>query len=269
VTETILITGAAGTIGAHLRQSLRAPDRLLRLLDTKLQVALNDGEQAELLVGSFLERTTIDSACQGVDAVIHLGGLSTGGFTWEEYLEVNINGTFSVLDAARRVGTERVVFASSNHAVGFDPIYSGAVPDYLFPRPDSYYGVSKVAGEALCSLFHDRYQMDTIALRIGSYLERPTHERHLWSWLSPGDCTRLFEAALVAARPGFRIVWGVSANTRGSVSLEEGRAIGYVPRDNAEEFVKDVTTHSESDDPGDLKRIGGAFTALDFDHVDD
>jgi uronate dehydrogenase len=259
--DVVLITGAQGAIGSMLRTSLRQPGRRLRLLDVMPLSPLEPGENAELITGSFLDPETIAAACSGARAIVHMGGLSHAGYSWPEYLEVNIHGTQVVAEAARRAGVERVVYASSNHAVGFAPLRdSGLVPDHEYPRPDSYYGASKVASEALLSLYHDRYGLDAICLRIGSYRERPFDQRSLWSWLSPGDCTRLVEAALTTPRPGFRVIWGVSANSRAAVSLDEGRAIGYQPLDDAEDYANEI--------PDDLQRwhdVGGPYTAPDLE----
>jgi uronate dehydrogenase len=259
--DVVLITGAQGAIGSMLRTSLRQPGRRLRLLDVLPLSPLAPGENAELITGSFLDPETIAAACSDVRAIIHLGGLSHAGYSWPEYLEVNIHGTQVVAEAARRAGVERVVYASSNHAVGFAPLRDGGlVPDHEYPRPDSYYGTSKVASEALLSLYHDRYGLDAICLRIGSYRERPFDQRSLWSWLSPGDCTRLVEAALTTPRPGFRVIWGVSANSRAAVSLDEGRAIGYQPLDDAEAYANEIP-----DDRQHWHDIGGPYTAPDLE----
>lgn len=260
----VLITGANGIIGSLLRRTLRQPTRHLRLLDLATQPALEPDERATLIAGSFLDADLMNVACEGVDAIIHLGGLSTGGYAWHEYLDVNINGTREVLEAARRANVPRVIYASSHHAVGFHPSSDETlVPDYLYPRPDSIYGVTKATSESLCSLYHDRYGLDTICLRIGSFRERPTDRRSLWSWLSPGDCTRLFEATLRTPSPGFRLVWGVSANTRGIVSMVEASAIGYVPLDNAEDYAAEIEADGTRDD-GELF-MGGPYTAPDVD----
>lgn len=257
--DIILITGAQGTIGSMLRRSLRQPGRHLRLLDVAALSPLETDEDAELITGSFLDPEIMESACRGARAIVHLGGLSHSGFSWSEYLDVNIHGTYLLAEAARHAGVERVVYASSNHAVGFAPLRDdGPVPDNEYPRPDTYYGVSKVASEALLSMYHDRHGLDAVCLRIGSYLDRPINLRSLWSWLSPADCTRLVEAALTTPSPGFRVVWGVSANSRAAVSHNEGRAIGYEPLDNAEDYAKEITG-----DQSEWKYVGGPYTAPD------
>jgi NADP-dependent aldehyde dehydrogenase len=257
--DIILVTGARGAIGSMLRRSLRQPGRHLRLLDVATLSPLEPDENAELICGSFLDPETMESACRGVRAIVHLGGLSHSGFLWPEYLDVNIHGTYLLAEAARRAGVERIVYASSNHAVGFAPLRDeGPLPDNEYPRPDTFYGVSKVASEALLSMFHDRHGLDVVCLRIGSYLERPVNVRSLWSWLSPADCTRLVQAALTTPTPGFRVVWGVSANSRAAVSLDEGRAIGYEPLDDAEEYAREITG-----DQTVWRFVGGPYTAPD------
>jgi uronate dehydrogenase len=254
--DVILITGAQGSIGSMLRHSLRQPGRRLRLLDLQPLAPLEPDENAELITGSFLDLDLLANACRDARAIVHLGGLSHVGYSWPDYLDVNIHGTYVVAEAARAAGVERVVYASSNHAVGFTPLREGeAVSGAAYPRPDTFYGLSKMASEGLLSLYHDRYGLASICLRIGTYRDRPFDQRSLWSWLSPGDCTRLVEAALTSVNPGFRTVWGVSANGRGVVSLAEGRAIGYEPLDNAEDYAQEVDA-----DQVEWRYVGGPYT---------
>jgi uronate dehydrogenase len=245
----ILLTGASGSIGHMLRPRLAHHD--LRLTD----VRADDGVEAL----DVTDAAAVERACRGADAVVHLGGVAGEG-PFEEVLAVNVRGTERVLEAAHRTGVPRVVLASSNHAVGLcrraDAGPAG-LPDDVPARPDSYYGWSKAAMEALGRLYHDRHGLHVICLRIGSCGDRPADSRDLSVWLSPDDVARLVEASLTAT--GWRLVWGVSANTRRWWSAEGGRAIGYAPADDAENWAAEV---GEPDpDAPEHQVVGGSMTA--------
>jgi nucleoside-diphosphate-sugar epimerase len=266
MTQRILVTGAAGALGRVARSGLAGDGREIVLLDIAEQEPVASGEAARLLAASVDDVEAVVAAAQGVDAIVHLAGVDARR-RWDEYVAVNITGTYAVFEAARRAGVPRVFYASSNHAIGFaSHPPEGQLPAGLFPRPDSYYGVGKVACEALGSLYHDRHGIDVVCARIGSCRPTPDDPRCLWSWLSYPDFLRLAEAALQCPAPGFAIVWGVSANTRGWWSLAEGRAIGYEPRDDAEDFAEQALAGSAvtagADGP---ERVGGPFTAAEFD----
>ncbi len=247
-----------------LRPRLARPDRTLRLLDT---ASLTAGPAEEVVRASVTDMAAMTAACRGASAMIHLAGIS-GEASWEEILEVNIHGTYVAFEAARRAGVPRVIFASSNHAVGFSPRENFPVPDYAFPAPDTYYGVAKVTGEGLAALYHHRYGLDAICIRILSCFPKPRSARSLATWLSPDDAGRLFEACLTVPRPGFRVVFGVSANTRGGwVSLREAEALGYKPQDDAESLADEVIAEFGEPDPADpvFRYLGGEFTLPGLD----
>jgi nucleoside-diphosphate-sugar epimerase len=257
-----------------LRSRLARPDRVLRLLDVAplpeltgpAPVGTGPGGarsvgSEETVIASVTDLDAMTTACAAVDAVIHLGGIPTED-AWAAILDVNINGAYTVFEAARRARVPRVVFASSNHAVGFVPPTRYPVAEDARPEPDTYYGVSKAAGEALAALYARRYGLETICVRIMSCFERPRDARMLSTWLSPDDAGRLFEACLTAPAPGFRVIYGVSDNTRGGwVSLDGARALGYQPSDDAEDYAAAVLSEGEPGpaDPA-FRYLGGDFT---------
>ena len=125
--------------------------------------------------------------------------------------------------------------------------------------PDTYYGVGKVATEALGSLYHDRYGMAVAALRIGTFRDRPVSRRHLSTWLSPDDLCRLVDAVLRAPDLGFAVVYGISANTRRWWDLAPAQALGYHPHDDAEAYAEQVlaATPDQTPDDPDVAYLGG------------
>ena len=232
----ILITGAAGTIGHDLRQGLRGRHELLRLLDVAPQEPARDGE--EVVTADVADGAAVAEAPAGVDAIVHLAANPVDA-PFDVLLEPNIVGTQRVFEAALAAGVPRVVYASSHHAAGFWPrSHPMRVTDPV--RPDSHYGVSKVFGEAVARLCHDKHGLQVACLRIQSWTERPTDSRHLGSWLSPRDGVELVDRCLSAPGLGFAVIWGVSANTRGWLVQEDLAWLGWEPVDDAEAFAAEV-----------------------------
>ncbi|MGY2084893.1 NAD-dependent epimerase/dehydratase family protein [Blastococcus sp. SYSU DS0539] len=262
----VLITGAAGLIGTVLRGGLPERGWALRSVDVVPVVEPRPGE--EHLVADVTDLGAMVEAARGASAIVHLAGIATES-TWAAISHANIEGTYCTLEAARLAGVPRVVLASSNHASGFterpaDELLREADAP---PRPDTYYGVSKVAMEALGSLYVDRYGLDVVCLRIGSAFPEPTTTRQLSTWLSPADTVGLVDAALTAPSPGFRVVWGVSDNTRRWWDLSAAEALGYRSTDDAEGYAGAlVEVHGEPDlsDPVH-RRVGGEYTTPAFD----
>ena len=235
---TIVITGASGRLGTYLRSSLEDLATAARLLDVIPPPDARPDEPVEIYQGSVTDPEVLDSVCRGADVVVHLGGLA-GDAPWSDLSEVNVGGTREVLEAALRHDVKRVVVASSNHAVGFHVRTAQPLDDDVPPLPDSLYGVSKAATEALCQFYSLRFSMDIVCLRIGSCFDVPQSHRMLSTWLSPGDFVRLVTASLTTSRSGFQLVWGVSANTASLGGLRAGgEAIGFRPQDNAEAFAE-------------------------------
>ena len=196
-----------------------------------------------------------------LDAVVHLAG-HPGEASLPDSLTSHVVTTAALLDAMVEHDVRRFVYASSNHAVGRTP-RADLVGIDVRPRPDTFYGVGKVAAEALMSLYVDRYGIDAVACRIGSFLDRPESVRNLSTWLSHDDCVRMFEAALTATAPGFAVLYGISANTRAWWDLEPGRALGYEPQDDAEEFAASISP--SPDDEAEGAHVGGPYATAEFE----
>jgi uronate dehydrogenase len=195
--------------------------------------------------------------------VVHLAGIP-GEAPFPDILAANIEGGYRLYEAARAAGVRRVVYASSNHAVGFSerPADGGTLSVETEQRPDTYYGLSKCFGENLASLYADRHGIETVSLRIGSFTAAPRTVRHLATWLSPGDCVRLVHAALTAPVAGHTVVYGISANTRAWWDLASARALGYQPQDDAEPFAAELLARLGELQPEDpeFRYVGGNFT---------
>lgn len=250
---TVLITGAAGTIGTALRERLPGHGWELRCAD----LHAGDG----IVAADVTSPEALDQVVPGVAAIVHLAGQPAEA-PWPVIRERNLDGTYQVFEAARRHGVRRIVYASSNHAVGFTPNPGeGELPADIPPRPDTLYGVSKVFGEALARYYVERYELQIACLRIGTFAPAPPDVRALASWLSPDDCTRLVDACLRTEALRFAIVWGISANTRRRWSLAAGEALGYFPADDAEVHAGGLADAQPQ--PSDAF-VGGGFTTPGF-----
>jgi uronate dehydrogenase len=245
----VLVTGAAGSIGRTRVRGLPDLGHELRGLD------LVDGPALPLgwITGDCLDPAVADEAVSGVDAVIHLAG-NPNETSLPDSLESHVHTTGRLLEAMLAHGVSRMAYASSNHAVGHTPRSDLLTADAR-PRPDTYYGVAKAAAEALLSLYADRRGITAVALRIGSFRERPTSIRELSTWLSPGDAVHMAAAAVQPAQPGFHVLYGISANTRAWWDLGPGRALGYDPQDDAETYADAVTPGP--DDAAQNAYVGG------------
>ncbi|GGU91017.1 NAD-dependent dehydratase [Streptomyces albospinus] len=256
--RTILLTGAAGGVGTLMRELLPPYGYRLRLFDQRPVEGEPDAVTAELA-----DTEALRAAVRGVEAVIHLAGISLES-TFEKILRANIEGTYRLYEAVREAGVRRVVFASSNHAVGFTPRPpdgSAAIPVDTARRPDTFYGLSKGFGEDLAALYWDRYGIETVSLRIGSCFPAPTTVRMLSIWLSPADCARLLHAALTAEHVGHTVAYASSANTRLWWDLSTARALGYEPRDDSEPYAAELVAAQGELAPDDPEHahLGGAF----------
>ena len=257
--KKILITGAAGDVGSHLRREL-AGRYELRLSDIRPVRNLAPGE--EFVRGDCASLQDMLRATKGVAAVVHLGGFSVEG-PWEVILRANIVGTYNVFEAARRNGARRLVFATSNHAAGFYR-RDETIDHRVYPKPDSRYGVSKVFGEALGSLYADKYAMEVVCIRIGNLAPRPVDKRRLSIWISPRDLAQLVGIAIDRPDIHFEIVYGVSGNKRSWYDNSNAERLGYRPQDDSEPRAEEVLKNEKPGaDPRTELFQGGTFVTAE------
>ncbi len=262
----VLVTGAAGSIGTVVCAGLRDRGHDVVGLD---MAAEPEGFTGPWFTVDCADPDAVSAVFESldetgrIDAVVHLASIPTEA-SLPVILESHVVTTAALLDAMVEHGVTRIVYASSNHAVGRTPrtdLLSAEVP----PRPDTFYGVGKVAAEALLRLYADRYSIDAVATRIGSFLPQPETRRNLSTWLSHDDAVRMVDACLTTPDPGFAVLYGISANTRAWWDLDPGRALGYEPQDDAESFAASIEETPESEeDRVDAAHVGGPFVTETF-----
>jgi uronate dehydrogenase len=248
MTNRVLITGAGGVLGTVVRTDLAGGSHRLRLNDLG---ATEPAPGEEWVIGDLHDPAVAAAATKDIACIVHFAGVPREG-AWAPILRNNIEATQTLFEAARASGVRRMILASSNHVTGF---YEAKTPvDPTMPvRPDGFYAVSKVFGEALGRLYSDKHGMQVACLRIGAFRPRPENRRQLAVWLSPGDLTSLVRKCIDAESFHYLTIYAVSANTRSVWSDSDREVIGWVPRDNAEDYAGSLT--AEQDAP--FRYLGG------------
>jgi len=225
----VLVSGAAGSLGrvvtvglADLGHDIVGLDLVPAPEGTTYAWHEADCADADAVAAVFAE--------ERLDAVVHLAGAPVE-MSLPDELTSHVVTTAALLDAMVAHRVPRIVYASSNHAVGRTPRADGALTEHALPRPDTYYGVAKVTAEALMQLFVDRHGIDAVSCRIGSFL-------------------------------GWAVLYGISANTRGWWDLGPGRRLGYEPQDDAEDFADRI--EPGPDDEAEAGFVGGPFALAQF-----
>ncbi|UGQ49148.1 NAD-dependent epimerase/dehydratase family protein [Massilia endophytica] len=229
----ILLTGAAGGLGRQLRGPVKDFADVVRLADIADMGEAQEGE--EIVQCDLADRDAVLRMCEGVDAVLHFGGISTET-PFAPIMNANILGMVNLYEAVHKHGIRRVVFASSNHTMGM--YRTTDMVDATMPlRPDGYYGVSKVFGESLSRFYWDRFGIETVCIRIGSCFPEPANRRMLSTYISLDDLVELLRCSLTAPRVGHTITFGVSDNPSVWWDDRHARHLGFVPKDNSAKFA--------------------------------
>ena len=258
----VLITGAAGIIGRCLRADMKGRYALLRLSDIAEQEPAGPNE--ELCKVDVRDMEAVERSMEGIDCVVHLAGVPVED-DWEKILPMNIEGCYNVFEAARRQGVRRIIFASSNHSVGFHR-RERFIDNMVEPRPDSRYGVSKVFGEALGRMAADKFGISVACMRIGTFLEinRPVEPRHLLTWISFRDMAQLARRCIEHPHYHFTIVYGVSNNLRNRWDNSSVKFLNFRPQDDAEEFAPEVLANAKLENEISAQFHGGFLCPMEF-----
>jgi len=254
----LLITGAAGNLGKEARNHFHGKFPHVRLSDRTPMDAAREGE--EIVQCDLTERDTVEKMLEGVDAVIHLGGQPNEA-DWDTVINSNLIGAINVYEGARKAGTDRIIFASSNHAIGMHE-RATTIDHKCEARPDTRYGLSKAFGEDLGRLYSYKHGIRCMNLRIGSCFPKPFDARSLVTWLSYADFCRLLEVGLTADYQ-FEIVYGTSANKETWWDNSNAERLGYKPQDSSEQY-RDEFDNMHFDDPVGEQLQGGMFSANEF-----
>ena len=255
--KRLLLTGAAGGLGRQLRAHLHAFADIVRLAD--LADCGPAGANEEVIQCDLADRDAVLRMCEGVDAILHFGGVSTET-AFAPIMDANILGMVNLYEAVHKLGIKRVIFASSNHTMGM--YKTTDLVDASMPlRPDGYYGVSKVFGESLSRFYWDRFGVETVCIRIGSCFPEPANLRMMTTYISLADLVELLRCALVAPRVGHTITFGVSANRSKWWDDRHAAFLGFEAQDSSAKFAHMFPDSGAYPDAGDVTASyqGGAF----------
>jgi uronate dehydrogenase len=270
--KRVLLTGASGAIGSRLRKLLAAHYELV-LTDLAPPPALEPQEtlpnetlpQETFIAADLADAAAIERAVAGAEGIVHLGGLSSEA-PWEAILRCNIVGTYNLFEAARKHGVKRVVFASTNHVMGFYP-REQTIGVQALPLPDTRYGVSKAFGEALGALYAHKHGLGVLCIRIGNVSDAPVDERQLAIWLKPEDLVSLIRIGLEREGLVYETVYGMSDNARAWWNNSRAHELGYKPEGRSEEFATQALAAQALLPPDEVGAAfqGGSFCSQEFE----
>ena len=260
--KKLVLTGAAGQLGSKLREPLS------KMCDALVTTDLADDLETLFANETYVKAdlSSLDAMVDllsGADMVVHFGAIGDEA-PWDDILQSNIIGAYNVWEAAYRNGVKRVVYASSVHAVGMHKKTDTIGLDVPH-RPDTYYGLAKCFSEDLASLYWDKRGIESVCMRIFSCAPA-TNARSVGTWLSYDDLIHLVERSVDSPVVGFSIVYGISDNDRAVVDNTKAKHLGYRPKDNAEQFAKEIFAKTPPLDNSDLANlcIGGPFATVEL-----
>jgi uronate dehydrogenase len=263
-TKPVLLTGASGALGRVLVRSLGALGWRLVLTDFAPFPDPIPGT-ATFTRADVQDGVAILRLAEGCGVIIHLGGVSVER-PFEEVIGPNIRGLYHIYEAARREKA-RVIFASSNHSIGFHE-RTESIPAATQFLPDGYYGLSKAYGELMGRMYWFKHGVESVNVRIGSAFPEPVNARMLASWISYPDFSRLMQRCVLAPKTGHAVIWGASDNARMTWWRDDDRGrVEWTPTDSADPFTAQLSG-TVSGDPIEERYMGGAFCSMEYSRDD-
>ena len=255
----VLLTGASGALGRMLARALAAEGWTLWLSDiVPFPEALPHG--CSFTAIDLNDGVAILRLAEGCGTILHFGGVSIER-PFEEVLGPNIRGLYHVYEAARRERA-RVVFASSNHTIGFHERTEKLDADCAY-RPDGYYGLSKAYAELMGRLYWDKHGVESVSVRIGSCFPEPVDARMLSTWLSYPDLARLMIRCTLAEQVDCAVIWGSSANARTFWAQDARARLDWSPMDSADAYAGQLSGKL-SQNPVIERYQGGAYCGIEY-----
>ena len=258
----LVLTGAAGRLGSYLREPLsKMCDEFVctDIMDAPANLQANE----TYVKADLADLDAMVELLKGADMVVHFGAIGDEA-PFETLLGPNFIGAYNIWEAAYRNKLRRVVYASSIHAVGMHKKTDFIGIDAPH-KPDTFYGLAKCFAEDLASMYWDKRGLESVCMRILSCAQ-VSNPRAVGTWLSYDDMIHLVQRSIDTPITGFSVVYGVSNNDRAPVDNAKAHHLGYQPKDNAEQFAKDIYADAGPLDPQDPANThhGGPFAAVEL-----
>ncbi|WP_250515478.1 NAD(P)-dependent oxidoreductase [Caballeronia sp. INDeC2] len=258
--KTVVLTGAAGRLAQFIRPMLASCAAEVRLCDKVDTEPLFPNERS--FSCSLEDSDSVSELLQDATAIVHFAGYPREG-DWDVILASNIVPVATLWEEARRARVGRIVYASSNHAVGLYP-RSTVLNGTETPKADSRYGISKVFMETVAQYYSDKHCISGFGIRIGHCAEKPTDARMLSHWISPRDLAHMVHLGLTASYQS-ELVFGVSRNSRSWWNNDRAAELGYCPKDSSDDFYDEVASKTTADPIAEYFQ-GGSFASFQYEN---
>ncbi len=237
VRRSVLVTGAAGNIGSYFAENSHQKYDLT-LLDHEGGDTKKLQGYGKIIVGDITNLDEIKTQFAGIDTIVHLAATPDPSATWTTIRDLNIEGTYNVMVAAKSAGCRRVIYASSIHAVsGYPSDIQVKTSEPV--NPGDLYGVSKCFGEAMGRYMAEQEGLSVIALRIGGFqppssVDGADELGLLDAWVSERDLNQLIERCIDVENLQYAVFHGLSDNRFKRLDISDARElVGYAPQDDA------------------------------------